>query len=365
VTDKKAIHIVCAAHDPGAVNDILPVVENLHRHSPYKVACYTSPFGNKAFREIIPTVSVVENNSPASIREMLESGPALVVITGMSAGITFEETFVAEAKKMDIPTISITNLVSLELTKNIFDKRYDLRLLPDFLIVPNQITKEYLKKDGVEESRILVLGNPHFDEVFACAGGSAPVDPDKVKTILFVSQPFSELYGQETSIHMYGYTEQTVFRDVTVVLNSICKKPHPRFGLVVRCHPKESKGKFSAISAEFNIGFENNKSAIEQIQESDVVLGMRSTMLFEAAILGKPVISYQPDIKNKGLYFDVFEMLANVAFSKNALEELVSELLIGTGKKTSNETVLREMNIDGGAVGRIVGFVGSMVGRER
>jgi hypothetical protein len=64
---------------------------------------------------------------------------------------------------------------------------------------------------------------------------------------------------------------------------------HRDWQLVIRPHPKEASGKFSAYAGQAVISRDGNSA--EAILAADIIVGMRSTLLREAMEAGKPVVS--------------------------------------------------------------------------
>lgn len=81
---------------------------------------------------------------------------------------------------------------------------------------------------------------------------------------------------------------------------------------VVKPHPKESPAELRDLLAQngMSLPLVEGVTAIEAVAASDVVLGMCSSVLFEAALLGKAVVSLQPGMSEDQLqYLRIFDHL--------------------------------------------------------
>jgi len=105
--------------------------------------------------------------------------------------------------------------------------------------------------------------------------------------LLFLSEPTSvvakKTYGDE---HYWGFTECDVFK-------SILKHQH-KFGcsnIVVRLHPSDTADAYKKIASDITI---SDLSLQEDIARAKFIVGVDSSVLYLAYLLGKKVIAYLP-----------------------------------------------------------------------
>jgi predicted glycosyltransferase len=90
-----------------------------------------------------------------------------------------------------------------------------------------------------------------------------------------------------------GYTEDTVVENLTTLLSklqsSVC--------LIEKLHPAESNRKDETM-VYHNLQHKvvNHCDLPSLLWHSEIVVGMRSVGLLEAALLGRPTISFQPGL---------------------------------------------------------------------
>jgi len=113
--------------------------------------------------------------------------------------------------------------------------------------------------------------------------------------ILFVCEPLSEhgLLEYGDALH-WGYTEHDALRYFIENMKNVFGSGDHR--VVVRPHPSELSGKYRWVENEYpSIAIlEENKSLMDQVAESDVVVGCESMAMVVGLIAGKRVMSCIP-----------------------------------------------------------------------
>ena len=144
------------------------------------------------------------------------------------------------------------------------------------------------------------VANPYLEEIgleIHAREADASINRAKSKNglnILFVSEPLADHGVQGFGDAMYwGYTEDQAlqyFHSNKHVLGSSINR------VVVRPHPSESKQKYRWVSDSFGRQYivSQEKSLIDDILESDVVVGLQSMALVIALIAGRKVVSCIP-----------------------------------------------------------------------
>ena len=185
-----------------------------------------------------------------------------------------------------------------------YQKRFErngIEILPDEI----WLTDEYAKKNAEKEfaGKYVLLstaGNPYLEEVevqYRLLSSKLNINMAKKNGIrvLFVSEPVSEsalkTYGNK---NYWGYTEYEAlnyFYSNRKFLKSDIVE------LMIRPHPAESKNKYNEMARNFDlqVSFGGEKSLLEEIVGSDIVIGCDSMALVIARIAKKRVISIIPD----------------------------------------------------------------------
>lgn len=173
-----------------------------------------------------------------------------------------------------------------------------LAYLPDAINCIDEIAKKEMIAEGFEGDILHPLGQPYLSRLEQMAG---EVDLFAIRKklniaqdtniILFVSEALEENYGAQR-----GYTQydalQTFLRNADAARDSL---------ILIKLHPKDSVVKFEHIQAAFPqlrlLFISNELTPLECIVIANRVFGMTSIMLIEAYIMGKPVVSIQPNLK--------------------------------------------------------------------
>jgi hypothetical protein len=172
--------------------------------------------------------------------------------------------------------------------------RNDMPCFPDEIWVGDKLAYQ-LATQQIPEIKVTLIPNPYFldikDELDAI-----PIQirtTDKIR-ILFVCQPLRKgalaLFGDERYL---GHTEEDTLRyflsNVLCISDCIDR-------IVIRAHPRESKSKYDWVEEEFNLPIINNenKTLVEQIAESDVVVGGATMAMVVGLIAKKRVVCCLP-----------------------------------------------------------------------
>lgn len=299
--DASVVLAVC--NHPGGVNAILPVVTALQRQG---VSCsgVVTRWGADRFRDAGIVVEVVRSPMRvAAAAQVLRERHPDIVLLGTSEPEDpvigrLEAMFTVAARDAGIPTVAVLDFWSAYGTRFSLRDDRSLDALADVVCVMDERARSAMVGAGVPDARIVITGNPHWDalagvserlrtmdrrELRARAGYS---DADRV--ILFVSQPLTDGGGPPL-----GYTQDDV-RDTLVQMRSM----HPDWRIVVRPHPREDRAALATTIASYaSTSLALADAAADAYTTgwiADAIVGMFSMLLVEYALLGFPVVSYQP-----------------------------------------------------------------------
>ncbi|MBT4732853.1 MAG: hypothetical protein HOK52_04365 [Candidatus Marinimicrobia bacterium] len=225
---------------------------------------------------------------------------------------------------------------------------------PNYYVVPDEIAKVAAIKEGLPSEIIKVYGQPAFSDAIEDYKLNRAVLRDNLlisnglslagKLILFVSEPVKMDFGLSKSNNEYykGYTEHDVVplvqKNLSLFSNiETCVLPHPRENVGKLIGLWSLKGLYKSWVVIPNI------RGRELLPFVDGVIGMASTLLYEAWLVGVPVLSIQP-----GLVQDNLRMLQNrdgVEFVDKAedSDRVINEWL-------SNISVKKPLSVDKGTI---------------
>lgn len=166
--------------------------------------------------------------------------------------------------------------------------------LPDEIWVGDTVA-EVMAKKIFPNLPIQIVKNPYFNEICqelekVSIRGLSPSDK---LSVLYVCEPIREhaLKQHGNALH-WGYTEEGALRYFLSNLEILGKKIER---IVIRPHPSESAEKYHWVQKEFNLPIKTaNLALLEDIIESDIVVGCESMAMVIGMLAGKKVISSIP-----------------------------------------------------------------------
>jgi hypothetical protein len=249
------------------------------------------------FRAVVPVYRWLQRDRRFFIRGLFGKARNLeatfdrfrptLVVTGPSAGWSLDKQALVIAKGRNIPTMTILDFGgNLETLLTAPDRDVPLA---DTICVMNDLVRKDLIAWGCPKTRIIVTGNPGFDDI-----ARRPSKRPKNGPVLFIEQPFTELeYAFPGS--GFGLDERRVFADLVASLATVDLTRK----VIVRFHPRtKDRKKFDDIihASRLDVVIDGKTPLSTLMQKSALVLGMNSTALLEACARGIPVVSYQPGL---------------------------------------------------------------------
>lgn len=221
--------------------------------------------------------------------------------------------------------------------------------IPDIYTVIDDVSFEGALKEGIDRDVIKMTGQPALASLskevhsqynanfFIKERKSFGFDTNK-KLILFISEPVELDQGSSpANPHYRGYTEKTV-------LTLLCEHLQPYaedIEVGILPHPREDSAgllnTWEKCCGTLKGGLIRLSNGRESLFWVDGVAGMNSLLLYEAWLIGKPVISIQPGLRYKTLR--VHEKRDGIVFvdSVRDVESKISEWFskINLNKKIS------------------------------
>ena len=227
-----------------------------------------------------------------------DAGPDVVVVTPLVLDASPQTDYVKSARALGLPTA-----LCVASWDNLTNKGL-MRVVPDSVVVWNGAQlEEAVDMHGVDRSRVTVTGAQNFDRWF---GRRPSTDPDefRLKVGLPPRQPFVLYVGSTSNIARAGVEEDFVRRwlealrgsdDPAVAGVPVLVRPHPERpgtwydGPVgpgeVALWPPEAPEDIT------NVTDEARRDYFDSLHHSAAVVGINTSAMLEAAILGRPVLS--------------------------------------------------------------------------
>jgi hypothetical protein len=278
--------IFFVTQDAGGFRAVFPVYERMKKKFPRHT---WGVFGDVAKQMApAPRAPYVDpaRVTDADLAAQFDRRPDLLVV-GTSVGMSLEKRATAMARTRGIPVIAILDFWSNYVLRFSDPGTTNLAYLPDTILVMDQECKREMIQEGFDPKRIIVTGSPAFERF-----GRARRQHGTA--IVFFSQPFSELRSQDSGMD-FGFDEVQVFRDVISALEAL----RVTVPVIVKHHPRTvRRDVFSSIikASSLDIREDETTPAAELIGQAAHVIGMNTVALFEAALAGASVLSYQPGL---------------------------------------------------------------------
>ena len=373
----KRKRILVCSRDPGGTNAVVQLIGPL-RALGYEVAVYGKdaaiPIYRKQGIECTGITEVLPVVTAESAAELSKKVSADMILTGTSSEDFTERCFWQAAERNGIPSFAVLDqwvnyalrfLPQGETAENHVPTNGSL-ILPSTLFIMDEFAKREMRDLGMEENRLVVTGQPFFDYVRESGDRYSAEDIRNLRRtlmggkpgvlIVFASQPISKLYRENGLGEDYwGYTEKTILGNIAHCLDVLAESSDSAITLVVRLHPKEDvvsqEGERPGERGGIRWVFDRDTDSNLLLKASDLVIGMFSMVLLEAAILGKNFLSVQIGLKRENPL--VFDRMGTV---KSILTQ--AELALSLKRVLSSEAgAPPDLGIQFGATRRIIDYL--------
>lgn len=168
-------------------------------------------------------------------------------------------------------------------------------ILPDEIWVGDAMA-EVMAKKIFPSVTVKLVDNPYLQDIrqeLAAIQSLRSSSPDAI-SVLYVCEPISEhALMRHGNARFWGYVEEEALR---YFLSNISALGKPIERIRIRPHPSERAGKYSWVQAEFDLPIEIGvaRTLLEEIAESDIVVGCESMAMVVALVAGKKVVSCIP-----------------------------------------------------------------------
>ncbi|WP_418502578.1 hypothetical protein [Flagellimonas sp.] len=221
------------------------------------------------------------------------------------------------------------------------------------VVFSDPVCREKLRQLGFQDENLFLVRNPQIDYVekflhnrkLSAYQSSGNISSLPGKKLLFISEISDGMCSSEfkksedytllgNDIGASGRT-QVVLEEVISVLEDIAED----ISLSLRMHPKDNINKYLKYISKIDY-FSIDEHPLDAVFQADLVVGLTSSLLSEAAAMGKPVLSVVPRKKEaKWLGQFVSPAIPTVWTRKNLSKEL--NLLVQRGvsetQRTDNE----------------------------
>lgn len=295
---KKVLFFSC---EPGGAEVIIPVAKLLANTGDFEVTVTGYGYAMERFERQGLPYTLIEKIEKDDLLFLQRFAPDLVITsaTSIPSKDMSEKHLWHLARKAGIKSIAMLDQwQNYSIRFSGVTVQEQLAYMPDAINCIDEIGKREMVAEGFDSNILYPLGQPYLDQLKLIADKLSPatirstlnLGPHE-EVILFVSEAIQEHYSRER-----GYTQ---YEALQIFLKGIA--PIKGRSILIKLHPKDDITKFRQIQAAFPqhklLFISNELTPLECIVISNRVFGMSSIMLIEAYIIGKPVVSIQPNLQ--------------------------------------------------------------------
>jgi len=295
--------IFFSATDVGGARAIIPVLDELQKRAvPFCIMDegVLSTESNSSYRRI--SLSTLETEESFKLFLQRECIDLVCVGTAVKKRLPIYHS--VWASDLNVPSVAILdNWMNYRQRFVLSNKEV---VFPDYYFVMDQLAFDDARREGIPASILKITGHPGLASLAVEA--KAYYQKNSTREVVsslrfvFISEPAAADHGTHASVKTYrGYTEFDVLKLISDFF------AHQKIGceLIIAPHPREDRTALQLFCSEvfppsIRWSLSNYTRGRDAIFEADGVIGMTSILLYEAWLLGLPVMSLQPNLRGGG-----------------------------------------------------------------
>ena len=294
--------LLAVATDAGGAANVAPVAALF---SPQSRRVYCSDSTERIFRDS-GVSDVLPWPGGLDARAVLTASSPDVVLSGTTRYASPDREVIRAAAAAGVPAVAVLD-EWFRYAERFRDSDSEPLVLPNLICVQDVLARDEATAEGLPAEALIITGNPALCaladriEQFAVSPPALPgfLSHRPRPWIVFVSEPHAEACGSEPGSRgpwgtFMGFTEHSVAEDLAGVIRGTGRP----CTVVDKLHPVAPESGIAAPSvAEGQVWTRVGRVPTNALfWHADLVVGMRSVALLEAAMAGRPVLSYQPGL---------------------------------------------------------------------
>ncbi|HEX9880285.1 MAG TPA: hypothetical protein VGB25_08845 [Candidatus Binatia bacterium] len=303
--------------DPGAANVTAPVAARLMGDGKTALTVLCLRFAREVFRRFgvpyreLHDYGLRRQSAAAAARILAAESPDLVVVGTNEEPQSLDRWLTVTAKARGIPVVSILDYwcnYSQRFSGPSGEERF--LYLPDLVFVMDEQARDEMISEGFPAEGLFISGHPYLE---VCQGQSGRLSEDERgrfrrslgvpgggRLLTFVSETFGWTYDSSYRFKpVSGSRERTiiVLEHLLRAVTEIVKEKGLEVFILNKLHPKNSLGQFAwiqSLALPFPVRSVKRLDNSTLVQSSDLVVGMTSMFMLEAAVLGVPTLHVVP-----------------------------------------------------------------------
>ena len=309
------IAFVCA--DAGGACALLPIFKHLRRNGTDVFAFVSGPSINMF--DMPSSVSLLDDElSVDQATICLMQKKAQFLLSAAGAFNQIEHTFRLAAKSLGLPIIAVVDGC------NDFESRFQRKVsgkletsYPELICTSEKTTITALPQVAqIGSTRVITTGSPYLETLHDLKARRISTRlrlrqvfdiHDNEFCILFLSEPIihrgSNDCNAKTGKHVFTYTPEEILKSTLSRIQAMRQETELNIHFLLRAHPRDNRDHLAMFFHSLPhhgiiYNSANDHDLEEYVAASDLVLGMTTIALSEAAIAGVPVLSIQPCLRS-------------------------------------------------------------------
>lgn len=333
--------ILFYSRDPGGTNAIVPIC--LALRDLYSIKVFGKDFAVEIYRNNgISCENILEkipDLNEKSVESFLRDYNPSIVFTGTSTVDRSEYSFWKVCNRLDIVSMAYVDSWAY------YNARFSNRgipgdktrggneyVFPTYILAVDRIAKDEMIEDGLEPKKIIVAGYWHFvytQKKLNIRMKDLHIEQyrknlcdDETQIILFLSEGFDNFFKDHPE-NGFGYTEKTIFSNLLEALQQV--NPQNKYIFLIRPHPKEKWSWWEKVAEDSDhlMLIDNTTDLETQICAADLIVGMQTQCLNDAALIGKCVLSIQIGLQRQNTLFVSKNGIIETAYCQDDLNRMI------------------------------------------
>jgi hypothetical protein len=339
--NRRDLDVLIFVEDPGAANFIAALPRTMGEQG-FLVKILAAGSARQYLRER----NVPWEEMPADAASLLASAKPRLLVTGTSANPdTSAFALITAAGSAGVTSVGIVDARANAEFRFRGRSNEPLAFAPDHIIVPDEHTRNAFATLGIKEDRMHICMHPQHQQVLNEARRLASMPRHELKrslfptaqerkVILFIAEPKGgpdiDIDRRSDEYTLMGRGKSDSRTDIVLeeVLDAV-QSIEPRPFMVLRLHPRNREDDFAPYLKEFEMSSKGG-SPLEAVYAADLVVGMTSLLMEEAALLGKQVLSVLPRVQEKTWLPAIEDGSIPYVTTRKDLHRTLSDLLNGS-----------------------------------
>jgi len=376
MADRELATIVVVCGDPGGANAVAPVIEALRAQKRVEVIALAYRQARDHWAKFgLEFQALEEDISRQAVLELLYQTKPALLLTGTSYNkVNLENSFIAAATMLRIPSLAVLDFWS-NYAARFSDGGTRLNCMPNRIAIMDERARAEMLAEGFDPATLVVTGQPALDDLKQWRERFTDAQRAELRNrisvgeneslILFVSQPLADLYGDDVSSPSYlGFTERIVLERVVAALDEIATEEKQAMLLAILPHPRETTEWFARVRGRNIRVTVAGGEPRDWAMTADLVVGMNSMLLLEAAYLACVTVSLQPDLRATDPLPTNRWGITPVVYRPEEIKPLLKKFLLDETSRRSLREKMNALAPEDRATQRVVELAYQMIGLE-